>query len=115
MSAAKARSPSDLELLPLQDEKGQKKTCSDRLLKWIWTQTCPFGLAFILAGLSSLVHLVPAAGSFWVLDVLGSFVAVAAFWLGLTACGIVLLRCGDTQTAQPALTTAERHSADVRS
>src|SRR6266567_3177798 len=75
----------------------------------------PVGQAFILAGLSSLVHLVPAAGSFWVLGVLGSFVAVAAFWLGLTVCGIVLLRRRDTQTAQPALTTAERHSADVRS
>ena len=75
----------------------------------------PVGQAFILAGLSSLVHLVPAAGSFWVLGVLGSFVAVAAFWLGLTVCGIVLLRRRDAQTAQPALTTAERHGADVRS
>ena len=37
------------------------------------------GLAFIIAGLSSVVHLVPATGSFWALDTVGSFVAVVAF------------------------------------
>jgi len=42
MSTIKARSPSDLEPLPFQDKKGQKKTSSDRLLKWTWTQACPW-------------------------------------------------------------------------
>src|SRR2546421_7183896 len=73
----------------------------------------PIGPAFILAGLLSVVHLVPAAGFFWALDGLGSLMAAAAFSFGLAACGLVLLRRRDTQTAQPALTTAERHSADV--
>ena len=74
----------------------------------------PIGPAFILAGLLSVVHLVPAAGFFWALDGLGSLVAAAAFSLGLAACGLVLLNRQGTRMVQP-VPTAEPHSADVRS
>lgn len=76
----------------------------------------PIGLAFIIAGLSSVVHLVPtSAGSFWSLYLLGSAVAVVAFLSGLAAFGLILLRRQDTRTVQLSLTTAESHSADVNS
>ncbi len=74
----------------------------------------PIGPAFILAGLLSVVHLVPAAGFFWALDGLGSLVAAAAFSLGLAACGLVLLNRQGTRMVQP-VPTAEPHSADIRS